>query len=159
MNSPTIAEPTLQAAIVTAIRDLAAESDLGDAATLLKTHIGIYFGGDDSIAVDEMRAKELVAKITAAASTGSYTNEMAALVSELNAVKQRIAGKKQKSKVSEATLYRLSEVTNVIDSIRGSDIQYDNVIVRRLIECVRVMAPDEIEITFKGMRPKRYPLK
>ena len=141
------------------MRDLAAESSMGCAAGLLKTHIGIYFGGDDCIAADEMRTKELVAKITAAASSGSYTGEMAALVSELNAIKQRIAEKKQKSRVSETALQRMSDVTETIDSISDAVIQYDNVIVRKLIECIRVISADEIEIVFKGMQPRRYSLK
>lgn len=158
-NSPTIEETSLQEAIVGAIRDLAAESSLGSSSGLLKSHIGIYFGGDNSIAADEMRAKELVAKITAAASNGSFTGEMAALVSELNAVKQRIAEKKQKSRVPETALQRMSDITETIDSISGSAIQYNDTIVRRLIECIRVISADEIEIVFKGMQPRRYPLK
>ena len=158
-SSPTIEESTLQETIVGAMRDLAAESSMGCAAGLLKTHIGIYFGGDDCIAADEMRTKELVAKITAAASSGSYTGEMAALVRELNAIKQRIAEKKQKSRVSETALQRMSDVTETIDSISDAVIQYDNVIVRKLIECIRVISADEIEIVFKGMQPRRYSLK
>lgn len=157
-NSPTIEESTLQEAIVNAIKDLAAESSLGSAAGLLKTHISIFFGGDESIALDEMRAKELVAKITAAASSGGYTGEMAALVSELNTVKQRIAEKKQRSKATDAVMQRMSDVTETIDSISDSSIQYDNTLVRKLIECIRVISVHEIEIVFKGMQPRRYPL-
>ena len=158
-NSPTIEETTLQETIIDAIRDLAAESSLGSSVGLLKTHIGIYFGGDNSIAADEMRAKELVAKITDAASSGGYTGEMAALVSELNAIKQRIAEKKQKSRVSETALQRMSDVTETIDGISDAAIQYDDTIVRKLTECIRVISADEIEIVFKGMQPRRYSLK
>lgn len=151
-NTPIYGEP------FELIRDLATESSLGSAAGMLKTHIGIYFGGDDSIALDEMRAKELVAKIAAAASSGSYTSEMAALVGELNAIKQRIAEKTQKSRASETALQRMSDVTEAIDSISDSAIQYDNTLVRKLIECIRVISVHEVEIVFKGMQPRRYPL-
>lgn len=148
----------LQNAIVNAIRGLADQSRLGNAVPLLKTHVGIYFGGDNSIAADELRAKELVGKITNAASNGSYTSEMAELVEELNAVKQRIAEKNKKSQDNSAAIQRLAEVTEAIDGLKGCSVSYDNHIVRQLVECIRVMSADEIEITFKGMPPRRYPL-
>ena len=53
----------------------------------------------------------------------------------------------------------MSDVTETIDSISDAVIQYDNVIVRKLIECIRVISADEIEIVFKGMQPRRYSLK
>ena len=83
---------------------------------------------------------------------------MAALVSELNTVKQRIATKKQRSKATDAAMQRMSDVTEAIDSISDSAIQYDNTLVRKLIECIRVISVHEIEIVFKGMQPRRYPL-
>lgn len=157
-ESPTIEEPALQRTIVNAIQELADQSSLGNAASLLKTHVGIYFGGDYSVAADELRAKELIGKITNAASSGSYTSEMAELVEELNTVKQRIAEKKKKSQDSADSIQRLSEVTEAIDGLKWCSVPYDNHIVRQLIECIRVMSAEEIEITFKGMPPRRYPL-
>ena len=158
-DSPTIEESILQNTIVHAIRELADQSSLGNAASLLKAHVGIYFGGDHSVAADELRAKELVGKITDAASSGSYTSEMAELVEELNAVKQRITEKKKTSQDSAASVQRLSEVTKAIDGLKGCSIPFDNHIVRKLIDCICVLSADEIEITFKGMPPQRYSLR
>ena len=156
--SATVDEPSLQKTIAGAICKLAAESSSVSAIDALKLHARIYFGGENSTAADELRAKELVSRITQAASSGSYTAEMAALVKELNEVKQRIATNKQKKKETNAATHRLAEVTEAIESLKGATIQYDDEITRRLVDCVRVLSAEEIEIRFKGREPQRYAL-
>ena len=157
-NSPTVEEQPLQNTIVGAICKLAGESSSVSAIDALNLHARIYFGGEDSIAADELRAKELVSKITLAAGSGSYTAEMAGLVKELNEVKQRIAVNKQKKKESNVTAEQLAGVSEAIESLRGATIQYDDEITRRLVDCVRVLSAEEIEIRFKGRDPQRYAL-
>ena len=157
-ESPTVEEPVLQKAIVSAICGLASDSSTVDAITALKLHTQIYFGGESSTAADELRAKELVARITEAAGSGSYTGEMAALVKELNEVKQRIADHKLKKKENGIMEQRLEEVTEAINCLKETDIRYSDDLVRRLIDCVRVMSAEEIEISFKGRSPQRYAL-
>ena len=48
-----------------------------NAVESLKLHAGMYFLGCDDTEADELRVKELVALITAAASIGNFTDEMA----------------------------------------------------------------------------------
>ena len=124
----------------------------------LKLHAGIYFGREDGTAADELKAKELVSKITDAASGGSYTEEMAALVKELDEVKKRLAEKKEKDQTNNAMAHRLKEVIEAIDSLKETDIQFSNDLVRKLIECVRVMPTGEIEVSFIGGVKKTAPL-
>ena len=69
-----------------------------------------------------------------------------------------IAANKQKKKESNAATHRLAEVTEAIESLKGATIQYDDEITRRLVDCVRVLSADEIEIRFKGREPQRYAL-
>lgn len=157
-ESPTVDESVLHQAIVSAICALAADSSTIDAITALKLHTQIYFGGENSTATDELRVKELVARITEAAGNGSYTEEMAALVKELNEVKQRIADHEQKKKANGIMEHRLAEVTEAINGLRETDIRYSDDLVRRLIDCVRVMSAEEIEISFKGRSPQRFAL-
>lgn len=124
----------------------------------LKQHIGIYFSGGDSTAMDELRIKELVAQITAEAAKGSYSKEMAALVQELNNLKQRVAQKKPDSKPNNAMKTRLEEAAQVISSLRPEGIAYSDDIVRQVIDCVRVLSSEKIEITFKGGAKRKVPL-
>ena len=149
-DSPTVDESTLHKAIVNAIRALSEESGTSGAMTALKLHVGIYFGGEDGTAIDELRAKELVDRIAQAASGGSYTEEMAAMVKELNEIKQRIADNRQRKKAIGEMEHRLKEVTEAIDSLKETDIQYSDEMVRILIDCVRVLSANEIEVDFKG---------
>ena len=83
---------------------------------------------------------------------------MAALVKELNEVKQRIADHKQKKKENGVMEQRLEEVTEAINCLKETDIHYSDDLVRRLIDCVRVMSAEEIEIRFKWRSPQRYAL-
>ena len=115
----------------------------------LKYHVGLYFDNSDHTAADEIRVKELVALITAAASCGNYTEEMAALVNELNTVKERIAVERQQSQARIAHANRLSEVTEAINCLQIQDIKYDDALVRKLVECIRVISAEAIEISFK----------
>ena len=108
--------------------------------------------GEDALHEAIVRAicdKELVAQITAAASSGNYTEEMAAMVDELNTVKERIAVERQQSQARIAHANRLSEVTEAINCLQIRDIQYDDALIRKLVGCIRVLSDKEIEISFK----------
>lgn len=157
-TSLTVDEIVLHKSIVNAICAVSSESSSIQAMAALKLHAGIYFGGEDGTAADELKAKELVSKITDAASGGSYTEEMAALVKELDEVKKRLAEKKEKDQTNNAMAHRLKEVIEAIDSLKETDIQFRNDLVRKLIECVRVMPTGEIEVSFIGGVKKTVPL-
>lgn len=157
-ESPTVDEAVLHQAIVQGLCSVAADTSGVNAMDALKQHIGIYFSGGDSSAMDELRIKELVAQITAEAAKGSYSKEMAALVQELNNLKQRVAQKKPDSKPNNAMKARLEEAAQVISSLRPEDIAYSDDIVRQVIDCVRVLSPEKIEITFKGGAKRKVPL-
>ena len=157
-DSPTIDEEPLHRAIVNAIQMLSQQSKNPAAIDALKYHVGIYFGGDDTAAADDLRMKELVFKITEAASSGSYTEEMAEMVKELNAIKKRIAERNQQESAASASDLRLKEVIQAINAIKDSAIEYDDGIARKLIDCVRVLSADEIEITFKGGKVVKTPI-
>ena len=149
-NSPTVEETALHNAIVNAIYDLSSSGTAADAVKALKMHIGIYLDGPNSSAADELRAKELVCKITEAAGCGEYTEEMAALIKELNEVKQRITAKKQQKNDNAAAQLRLAEISQAIEELQGVAIQYDDTIIRKIVDCVRVLSASEIEVCFKG---------
>lgn len=61
-ESPTLDEAVLQQAIVLGLCRIAADPSAVNAVEALKQHIGIYFSGGDSTAMDELRIKELVAR-------------------------------------------------------------------------------------------------
>ena len=157
-ESPTLDEAVLQQAIVLGLCRIAADPSAVNAVEALKQHIGIYFSGGDSTAMDELRIKELVANITAEAAKGGYSKEMAAMVQELNSLKQRVAQKKAESKMTDKVKAQLEEATRAIAKLRPENIAYSDDIVRQVIDCVRVLSAEEIEISFKGGAKRKIPL-
>ena len=141
-ESPTVDEAALQQAIVTGLCDVAADPSVVNAMDALKLHAGIYFSGGDSTAMDELRIKELVSQITAEAAKGGYSKEMAAMVQELNALKQRVAQKKSESKMTDAMKARLEEAAAAIAKLRPENITYSDDLVRQVTDCVRVLSAD-----------------
>ena len=147
-DSPTVNEEELHRAIVNGICKLAMTGNNRNAVESLKLHAGMYFVGGDDTAADELRAKELVAQITTAASIGSFTDEMAEMVKELNTVKERIAAKRETGQSKNKLVNRFTEIKGAIDSLHIQNIQYDDATVRKLIDCIHIRSSDEIEITF-----------
>ena len=157
-ESPTLDEGVLHQAVVQGLCEIAGDSTGMSAMEALKQHAAIYFSGGDSTAMDELRIKELVAQITAAAAKGSYSEQMAALVQKLNTLKQRVAQKKADSKMTGARRERLEQALETISSLQPGSIEYSDDVVRQVIECVRVLSADDIEITFRGGASRRVPL-
>ena len=157
-ESLTVDEDVLHQAIVQGLCSIAADTAELNAVEALKQHVGIYFSGGDSTAMDELRIKELVAQITAEAAKGSYSKEMAALVQELNTLKQRVAQKKPDTKRNSAVKARLEEAAQAISNLRPEHIEYSDDIVRQVIDCVRVLSSEKTEITFKGGAKRKVPL-
>lgn len=157
-ESPTVDETPLQQAIVRGLCEIASDPSTVGALEALKHHMAIYFGGGDSAAMDELRIKELVAQITAAAGKGSYSDEMAALVKELNTLKQRVAQRKAEDNTSSVKKDRLDSTAKAFAELQPEDIQYSDDVARQVLECVRVLSAEEIEITFKGGARRNVPL-
>lgn len=44
----------------------------------------------------------------------------------------------------------MEEIKTDIDSSSFKLEQYDDVLVRRIVECVKILSKDEISVTFKG---------
>lgn len=78
----------------------------------------------------------------------SYAEEMEELIAELNATKSRITLRRTIQQSTASARNRLSEVLEALEEVRNQPIKYDDYIVRKLIECVRVLSTDNIEIEY-----------
>lgn len=151
-DSPSIEESLLQNAIVKSIKDVMSDDSCHTALINLKMHIQMYFGRNDenSTANDELRVKKLVHQITDLASSGHYSEQMKALVEELNEVKKIIADKKSKEDSATETKHKVNDILNYMEKYKDKPITFTNQAVRQLIECIRVMSKNEIQIIYKG---------
>lgn len=55
----------------------------------------------------------------------------------------------QKSSISQLDDESLNEMRDVIAGLKNHPVEYDDKIVRQLIECIKVMSADKIKIYFK----------
>ena len=78
----------------------------------------------------------------------SYAEEMEELIAELNATKSRITLRRTIQQSTASARNRLSEVLEALEEVRNQSIRYDDYIVRRLIECVRVLSTGSVEIDY-----------
>ncbi len=149
-DSPTIYETDLHAAIMRGICDLATHGTAAQPVDALKLHVKAYFGKGNSTAEDELRAQELISRITQAAAGGVYSEEMASMVAELNELKQRIAEAKARHSKNALSNQRMDGVMAAINKLSDADVEFSDDIVRQIVDCVRIQSADKIEISFKN---------
>ena len=129
-------------------------------AKILKANIGsvLECQGQQEILNLEKRLKELDKArndlITLIASGGcdedKLDSEFAKIFNEEQAVNKRLKELKQKAKVSADTQNRINSAMEMIEQEKFKLEIFDNIIIRKLIECVKVLSKEELLIIFKG---------
>ena len=154
-NSPTIDEEPLHNAIVRAINEFYNCSD--DVANILKSAADAVLSGanDGEIKQIEQRLKDidqarndfvnLIA--TGACAPDSLDNEFATLYSEEESLSQKLISLKAQANTESDEL--ANEIKADIDNSSFELQQYNDVLVRKVIECVKVLSKEEISVTFK----------
>ena len=157
-DSSTIHEDKLHRAILRAVNEyLGCRNEI---AKILKANIGsvLECQGQQEILNHENRLKELNKArndlITLIASGGcdedKLDNEFAKIFNEEQAVNKRLEELKQKAKVSADTQNRINSAMEMIEDEKFTLEIFDNIIIRKLIECVKVISKEELLIIFKG---------
>lgn len=160
-ESPTIAEKDLHAAIVRAINRFNQE----DSATyqmLLKVSLvdalGFRAGAEEidilSQRIDALNLKmmDLVNETMAAgASIDSRDTEFKEISSEIEQLTARVNAIRDvaKSTVDDSSI-RLKDISSKIGELEKGLTEYDDTVVRQIIECVRVYTDGTLEIIFGG---------
>ena len=148
-DSPTLEERRLQEGIVRAISEKLTAGD--EALEILKTHVGrvLYGNGDENLYALQFRIRalndhrmELVRKCVACADESRFDEEFKAIEEEIQGLYKRLEAL-QKHAVPH------SDIFDVLEQYRDKPLVYDDVMVRQLIGCVRVLAEDRILVVFK----------
>lgn len=156
-NSPSIDEQSLQRAIVSAINEFCEVKD--DVAKVLRESIGEVLDPNlnGSVQAAQQRIDELAHNIdeliklatvpesadTAMADIEKFSEEMKSLREFIETEKAKQAAKQQGSAEFDVILERLENEDFTMT-------EYDDVVVRQLIEKVTVMDKNTINVTFKG---------
>lgn len=152
-DSPTIEESAIHRAVMNAIQEVANDDNAQTALKNLQIYIRMYYGDTDeySTAGDELRLNNLKEMIMQEAANGDPTSErILSLSREVAELKKVIAEKQAKQTEAGANGSRMSEVLTMLDALKNHPIDYDDRAARQLIDCIKVISKDILEITFKG---------
>lgn len=157
-DSPTIKEEQLHKAIIHAINNY--YSCRNDIARILKANIGTVLEcqGQEEIISIENRLKEIDRArndlVLLIASGGcdedKLDSEFAKLYGEEQQLSERLEMLKSQNKTSAETQKKLDKIMKMIEQEKFELETFDNVLIRKLIECVKVLNKTEILVIFKG---------
>ena len=157
-DSPTIKEESLHKAIIHAINNY--YSCRNDIARILKANIGTVLEcqGQEEITSIENRLKEidqarndLVSLIASGdCDEDKLDNEFSRLYQEEQQLSERLNILKSQNKTSTETQAKLDKIMDMIEHEKFELETFDNVLIRKLIECVKVLSKTEILMIFKG---------
>ena len=157
-DSPTIKEEQLHKAIIHAINNY--YSCRNDIARILKANIGsvLECQGQEEILAAERRLKEIDQARTdlvgLIASGGcdedKLDSEFSKLYQEEQQLGERLTMLKSQNKTSTETQAKLDKIMDMIEHEKFELETFDNVLIRKLIECVKVLSKTEILVIFKG---------
>ena len=77
-------------------------------------------------------------------------SEFAKLYQEEQQLSERLETLKSQNKTSQQTQDKLDKIIDMIEHEKFELETFDNVLVRKLIECVKVLSKTEILVIFKG---------
>lgn len=157
-DSPTIKEEQLHKAIIHAINNY--YSCRNDIARILKANIGTVLEcqGQEKIISIENRLKEIDQArndlVNLIASGGcdedKLDSEFSRLYQEECQLSERLEILKSQNKTSAETQAKLDKIMDMIEHEKFELETFDNVLIRKLIECIKVLNKAEILVIFKG---------
>lgn len=128
----------------------------------IRRHIELYQSNQDksSILQKQERLKaiqvhidQLTSMNSEAAQNGDFDEQFESLYAEMYAIKDELSeANKTKSKL-ETAADSIEKMVMVVDGLKNHPVEYNDLAVRQLIECVKVMSKDLLHIYFKdGVR-------
>lgn len=166
-RSPSIHEDKLHSAILRAINEYYGCGD--DIRRIIMGNIESVIAGSDSSELH--RAEQRLQEIDKARSDfisliaagtmdeDSLDAEFQKLFEEEQELNKRIEIIKEKNKQNEKDRQSISEIASYLDNNLCKLTEYDDIIVRKLIECVKVISKTKIRVIFKGGVEKNVNIK
>lgn len=151
-------EEKLHKAILRAVNEYLGCRD--EIAKILKANIGsvLECQGQQEILNLENRLRELNKArnnlVGLIASGGcdedKLDSEFAKIFNEEQSINERLKELKQKAKISADTQNKIDSAMELIEQEKFKLEIFDNIIIRKLIECIKVISKEELLIIFKG---------
>ena len=165
-NSPTIEESILQKAVMTAIMETANQNT--EVLRTLKLHIGMGLEGeksDDNSLDLQVRIAEIDAEFrkmldrVSTETVEAFDEETATrLMNEKSRLQQQLDNIADAEQRRENAKSRLDDIYTILDGIKNRPMEYDDQIVRQLLECIVVDSKEQVTVIFKGGLKSVQPL-
>jgi site-specific DNA recombinase len=159
-GSPTLREGKLKEAVVRAIRQFN-EQDANTYTTLMKATIAEAIGFDGSDDEKELLERQvnglnekMIAIVNESIASGedieSREAEIKEIADTIEDLKRRIQIITESSMKNAEYADRIAEIERIITERASHQNEYDDSIVRQMVECIKVYADKHIEVIFGG---------
>ena len=156
-HSPTMEEGPLQKAIIAAInRRMSGRDELLDRVTsAVQSEIGATRHGGTTPSDIDRRLKELEAETArlireAAGDIRGYQSQFRAVMDEAAALKERKKKLLDEKEQNTESCLRIQGVVNKLESAPSQLTEWDESLIRQLVETVTVLSKDTIRVTMNG---------
>lgn len=158
-NSPTLDEEPLQRAILTAInRAMSRKDNLIQIVTgAMQQELAPIPGQTMSLAdiyrrLEQIDAetKDILVRSAKEQSYDAYTDKLKALVDEAAALKEKREFMEQQRKENSAMAHRIDNATAAMERITAALTQWNEMLIRQIVDTVRVASAEEIIVTLKN---------
>ena len=165
-DSPSIEESTLHKAITEAIKTIAMQNT--HLLQTLKTHIAMNIERKEQedrsidikvrIAEIDAKFKSLLSSLSVDLEDNSHTEKaIAELMTEKRALEKELESYQGFGKTSEPES-KLNEISHITEIIENQPLQFDDNLIRQMLECVVVQSKEQIKIVFKDGTEVDQPL-
>lgn len=155
-DSPSIEESILHNAVAEAITQKA-HMENADVDRICR-HIKMYQHNQDTSSIFQKQERlktiqehinQLTDMDSEAVQNGDFDTQFESLYAEMYAIKDELDEfEKSKSKIETAT-DSIEEMTAVMQGLKNHPVEYNDLVVRQLIECIKVISKDKLHIYFK----------
>lgn len=156
-SSPTMDEAPLQRAILAAIRTMFDDKNslIEQITGALKAEIIPFPGGSMSLGDIDRKLAELEAqfqKLLAQATEdpAAFSGQFKDILDEQTTLKQKRMEILTESKVNAEANKRIRDAEKLLERTELCPTEWDEPMIRQLVETVKVLSKDEIAVTFKG---------
>lgn len=160
-DSPTIDEDKLQKAILAAINSAMSEKDvlIKQITGAMELELAVVGGSSMSMADIERRLAELGAefemllgKTTESRSPEAHVEKFKAIADEMALLKEKRMAIEESRRQNVAANRRIEDATNAMNETSAQITEWDETLVRQLIESVKILSTTHIAVTLRGGR-------
>ena len=155
-QSPTLEEPALQAAVMEAIsqqylhKGETIEVTMQSIRSVLTPETaGSEYAIRSKINDLQKERKALLTEALAENDDGKYDFQFARIKRELEQIQAQLEGVRAVQKNQTVDEARMAEIAALLEQFQESDLPFDNILVRKVVDTVRVESTEKLEVTFK----------